>query len=76
MEPLGSFKNDSKINGQEGHLLTFFATRSCDHSSFNYVKEALSTPGPWLLWISLVPFSLKRNFKKGLKYLPHVDCMY
>ena len=39
MEPLGSFTNDSKINGQAGHLLTFFGTRSGDHisRSINYV---------------------------------------
>ena len=38
MEPLGSFTNDSKIDAQEGHLLTFFGTRSCDHSSFMLKK--------------------------------------
>ena len=45
MEPLGSFTNDSKINGHDGYLHTFFATRP----QFIYVKEALSTPGPWLM---------------------------
>ena len=41
MEPLGSFTNDSKINGQEGHLLKFFGARSCDHRSFMLKKHLL-----------------------------------
>ena len=33
-------------------------------SFFNISSKSLNTPGPWLLWISVVQFSLVRIFKK------------
>ena len=42
----------------------------------NVVLPTLNTPGPWLLRISLTPFSLMDSFKKVLKYLPHAHFMY
>ena len=44
-----------------------------DYKVFHVLHPNLFTPGPWLLWISLVPFSLTRSFKKVLKYMPHGD---